>query len=434
MKIGKIFGKNFGKVTEVSVNVNPELTIFIGTNKSGKTTIGLELVWFVMEGLAQRGDGLIAERYRFIGPAGPSAKGEIEIIDETEGVTHLATRKLLKDKTQLKIVSSDGIVRGQEFLSSIFSSIFFDLRKFSRISSKEQAVALGIDTSVFEQERKELMQIRHDIGVKVKSLKGVAESSMGTEQVEEISVADLLQERKQIEKYNIEVNTIRVEYQDMVEEKQKAEEIIQTLKKEIENARIALNQINNDIDNTQIPPLSQDTTIIDEKIQGAEEINTKARAYKQSLIDQQAYESGQASYDAETSKIQDLDARLAQYLHDQKLPFSNITIEAGEFRLNGKPFCDPYFSTGELLKYTAKLAAKIMEKKDQKLDYVWIPGSQDLDEKNRNELFQDLVKQGYQVAAEYVDTKKIKGKNCILLKECRIIDSYEKKQNGEELE
>lgn len=433
MKIGKIFGKNFGKTTEISVNIDPALTYFIGPNKSGKTTTGLTIVWFAMQGLAQRGDGVIAERWRFIGPMGKSALTEIEIHDDQKGVVHTVTRKLLKDKTELKIKSSDGVVRGQEFLDSIFSTIFFDLRKFPRMSGKEQALALGIDTSAFDQERKKLKQIRHDIGVKVQELKGVAKASRGAEKVEEVSIAELLEVRKAAEKFNAEVGKREVAYQDLIDQHQDTGQDIHNLKKQLIEKRATKQRLTREINDFEKIPSRQNLTEIDQKIEAAEGTNAKARAYQQSLIDDRAYNNKKAEYDAETAKIQDLDARLAQYLDNQKLPFNNITIEAGEFRLNSSPFREPYFSTGELLKFTARIADKIMEKQEQKLEYVWIPGCQDIDEPSREELFETLIQHGYQLACEFVDTKKQKKGLSILLKEMEVVETYDETKKGAEL-
>ena len=85
MKIKNLMLKNFAKVSEILVSFDDNITYLIGENASGKTTVGLNGVWFVFKGLAQKGDGLIAERFRFIGPHSKSAKAEITIYDEAEG-------------------------------------------------------------------------------------------------------------------------------------------------------------------------------------------------------------------------------------------------------------------------------------------------------------------------------------------------------------
>lgn len=445
MKIKSIMAKNFAKFTEISVNVDPSLTIFVGPNSAGKTSLGLNAVWFTLQGLAQTGQNVLhAERYRFIGKEGKTAQCQIELHDDKEDTTHTITRKLLKDSVQLEIKSSDGKQRGQEFLDSIFSSIFFDLRKFSRMTGKEQALALGIDTSGFEAQRRILFQGRHDIGVDLKRLKGVAESSRGAEKVEAVSTSGLIEKLRRRRKINGQNKDEATKLEILADRLDQRAENVQQLKTEIEEAQKELAILEKHFEETKQQERAQakivdglksaDEKEVEVQISQAEETNAKARGYKDSLINQEVYEIEQAKYDAETKNIQELDTRLAQYLHNQKLPFSNVTIEDGEFRLSGRPFCEPYFSTGELLRFTAKLADKIMAKMEQKLEYVWIPGVQDIDEKNRHELFDELIKRGWQIVAELVSTKKVKKQHCILLKECQVVDSYDNEKSGEELE
>ena len=89
--------------------------------------------------------------------------------------------------------------------------------------------------------------------------------------------------------------------------------------------------------------------------------------------------------------------------------------------INGRPFSETYFSKGEILRIGIKLAAA----SDPKLKYIYVPDSQSIDEKNREKLFAELVDAGFQVVAEYVDTEKQKDHGSILLKESKVVESYE---------
>ncbi len=183
MKIKNLMLKNFAKVSEISVSFDKNITYLIGANASGKTTVGLNGVFFAMKGLAQKGDGLIAERFRFIGPHSKSAKAEMTIYDETEGVEIKISRKLLRNKTELKIEASDGRQLDQSFLDSIFNSFLIDPVGFSRLSGKDQALAFGADTSEFDLKKKAVELERRDIGRDVmygKLLRRFWESVMST--------------------------------------------------------------------------------------------------------------------------------------------------------------------------------------------------------------------------------------------------------------
>ena len=198
MKIKTLLLKNFAKVSEISVNFDKNITYLIGENASGKTTVGLNGVWFVFKGLAQKGEGLIAERFRFIGPHSKSAKAELTVYDEKEGFEAKISRKLLKNKTELKIEASDGRQLDQAWLDSIFNAFLIDPVGFSRMSGKAQALAFGADTFTFDEKKKEIYQERLLIGRDVERLQGVVDTARNPEKVEAVDVAELMAELEKI--------------------------------------------------------------------------------------------------------------------------------------------------------------------------------------------------------------------------------------------
>ena len=106
------------------------------------------------------------------------------------------------------------------------------------------------------------------------------------------------------------------------------------------------------------------------------------------------------------------------------MPWTNITItDEGEFRLNDKPFCSPYFSTGEILKFGSRIGSKLKDG----LKYVYFPCSNNLDDKNREATFKILVDEGFQIVAEWVGSEKKKDSS-ILLKEMRVVESYDENE------
>lgn len=447
MKLKSLMLKNFGAVSEVSVNFSDSLTYFIGNNGSGKTTLGLLGVWFILQGLAAKAiagtEVLLADRYRFIGPHGKSAKGTIEVYDEKAKATHTITRKLLKHKTDLEITSSDGVERGQEFLDNLFSAILIDPRRFFKMSGKEQALAFGVDTSEFDDQRKGLGAERLEIRREMKRLKEVIKSEGETEKVEEVSVASLLEELKKRQEINQDNKTKRLDARNYELVADSQQEIVDTTRAETQRLQAVLLEGEKKLAAcdekaaglTKIAMNLQDADEqeVQDQLSAAEEINARARAYSQSLANQKAHKNEQAKYSAKDNEIAVLDAKRTKYIQAQKLPFNNITInENGEFRIDGKPFQEPYFSEGEALKFGAILGSKIAERRGgDKLDYVWISCCQDLDDENCEKLFAALAKAGLQVACEFVGTKKQKKGYSILLKEMKVVESYSEKPGAE---
>lgn len=431
MKLDDIIIQNFATVSYISVSFDKNLTYIIGENGSGKTTTGLNAVWFLLKGLAQKGENvLIAERFRFIGPHGKSATVIGNIHDEVEGVKYKITRKLLKNKTELKIEASDGRQLDQAWLDSIFNAFLIDPVGFSRLSGKQQALAFGADTASFDVKKKELYQERRDIGRDVERLKGVVETAGNPEKVEMVDIAELMTELDLRRQTNRNRNHAIEDLEKKDKHITESELNIETIKADIEALRIRLVKAETDLERDGeirhdkgsevqlLQPANEQE--IKEKVESSQKINLAATAYKDFLENQSSLSDEIDCYEGKTDEIRENEKGRTKYLQTLDLPWPNISInDEGEFRLNDKPFASPYFSTGEILKFGARIGSKLKGG----LKYVYFPNSQQLDEKNREAVFKVLNDDGYQIVCEFVDTKKIEGENCILLKELKVIES-----------
>jgi recombinational DNA repair ATPase RecF len=107
MKVKSIELNNFANYNKVSVSFDDNVTYLIGKNGSGKSTIGITAIWFMFQGIAEKSSGgntpLIGERFRFIGPNGKTANGEMVLHDEKTGNDIKVIRKLTKDRHRLII-------------------------------------------------------------------------------------------------------------------------------------------------------------------------------------------------------------------------------------------------------------------------------------------------------------------------------------------
>ena len=182
---------------------------------------------------------------------------------------------------------------------------------------------------------------------------------------------------------------------------------------------------------TDIPlakPDLEDTSALNTQIENAETTNQQVALYQQSVDAQNKYEIAKENYDNKTNELQKIENNRIEYIKSCNLPFSNITIDdTGGVLISDRPFNETYFSKGETLRMGIKLAAAA----NPKLKYVFIPDSQSIDKKNREKLFNELVEAGFQVVAEYVDTEKQKDHGSILLKESKVVESYEEKNDNE---
>jgi len=431
MKIKNLMLKNFAKVSEISVSFDENITYLIGTNGSGKTTVGLNAIWFIFKGLAQKGDGLIAERFRFIGPGGKSAQGTLTIYDKSEDVEIKITRKLLKNKTELKIEASDGRQLDQAWLDSIFNSFLIDPMGFSNLSGKDQALAFGADTASFDSKKKALEIERRDIGRDVKRLQGVVDSAGNPEGVEAVDVLALMKELEKRQGINAEHreanNDIVLMDKNILKKQQVFKDIEYRIEELKENLEVVVKELvimakerkNKSVEVDKVKVVDEQE--IKDRITSANGINQKARAYQDLQGSVAALESVKSDREDKNFQIIKVEKERTEYLKTLNLPWPNITItDEGEFRLNDKPFCAPYFSTGEILKFGSRIGSKLKDG----LKYVYFPCSNNLDDKNREATFKTLIKEGFQIVAEYVGTERKKDTS-ILLKEMKVVESYD---------
>jgi len=377
----------------------------------------------LIKGLAQKGDGIIAERFRFIGPHGKSANVIGNLYDD-EGINYKITRKLLKNKTELKIEASDGRQLDQAWLDGIFNAFLINPMGFSRLSGKAQALAFGADTSKFDVKKKELYQERLLIGRDVERLQGVVDTAGNPEKVEMVDIGELMIELDIRRKKNTDYNKAHEKLSNMDINIKSAESEIERLESELTSKKALLSILSEKRHDhaNKVQQLEQaNEQEIQDKILKSQKINLAATAYIQHQENVAALEKEKHGYDGKTAGLSGNECARTAYLKSLDLPWPNISInDEGEFRLNDKPFKDPYFSTGEILKFGARIGSKLKDG----LKYVYFPCSNNLDDKNRETTFKALVKEGFQVVAEFVGTEKKKDAS-ILLKEMKVVESYD---------
>ena len=464
MKIKQIMLKNFANVNQIEINLSDSVTYLIGENGSGKTTVGLNAVWFILEGLALKGQKVLhGDRFRFIGKQGKSAIGKLILHDEIENIDIAITRKLLKNKTELKIMASDKRQLPVNFIDDIFNIFSINPMGFAKLAPQEQSIALGVDTAKYDTLKKVAYDERTELGRDAKRLEGAVEEIGSVEKVEPIDLKKLLQKKEQIDAANTKIiekaraerdkavqeaiewnqeqdakNTLIKDATSEIERREKAiknlQEKIKELNSELRNEFAVhkdiiaeRNQIPTSADkkSTDIPiklPVTENTTALTEQIELVEATNKKAILYRQSIEAQKKFEAAQILHADKQTEMDKIEDNRIEYLKSCNLPFANITIDdTGGVLINDRPFSETYFSKGEILRMGIKLAASV----NPKLKYVFIPDSQSLDEKNREKLFEELTEAGFQVVAEYVDTEKRKDHGSILLKESKVVESYD---------
>lgn len=465
MKVKSIELNNFANYNKVSVSFDDNITYLIGKNGSGKSTIGITAIWFLFQGIAEKSSGgnnpLIGERFRFIGPNGKTATGEMVLHDEKTGNDIKVIRKLTKTGTDLSFEAPEGVELDQQWLTDLFNIFLIAPKKFTELSSKEQAKALGIDTKQFDDEIARLKKQYTEINAVYRSFGELPE----VEKVERVDVTALQAQKKEIadklnakylenKKANEDKKTDYLKERDLVtneiilfNEQQNdnlkkylscrdawyiikdagcpdngVSDFIENLKQQVQPLKEAIDHFPKEPEYIPELPDRAELDTIDMQIMAAGETNNKALLYEQYLQKKEQKEAKEAELKANKDKQAATEAERLEYIKAFKFPFSNLTIgEDGELLLNGKPIKAEYFSTGELL----KIIPVLISTTQPELKYVFLQDFNLMDEDKQKEIEEFLTGKGFQLVVEVVGKSKIADKNCILLRDNVVVEDYE---------
>lgn len=426
MKIKSIKLENFAKYSHIEVSFDKNITYLIGNNGAGKTTLGLNAIWFLFQGIAEKSskgnNPLIAERFRFIGENGASAKGEMVLFDEVQKVKIKVIRKLTKDGTSVTFEAPENMALNQEWLNNLFNVFLISPRSFLALDSKKQAEALGIDTSKYDIELENLKSEHAYINRELKGIGTIEEVSP----VDEIDIVSLIEAKNHIIDFNIKQTSLeqnivknneklkacKLEVEELVRQREEIEQKIDAL----DNKMMAGKRY---IASMPQPEELRSMEQIDSEIREATQNNNKYIVYRNYLQQKQKYDQKLIELNSNKEKQSETLKNRIDYIRSKKLPFNNLEIsEKGELLLSGKPIKEQYFATGELLRIVPVLIGSL----NPELKYVFIQQFNLLDEKQQKIVEEYLVDKGFQLVAEIVGEKEIEDKHCIILKDMHLID------------
>jgi hypothetical protein len=419
MKIKKLKLKNFAKFTDFEIEFNDNITRLVGFNGSGKTTIGLTAIWAGLKGIAEKSnDSLIGERFRFIGPGKASSDIEIVLKDEIKNVEILVKNHITNQTNNITFKAPDGYNLSNNWLNDLLSVAFLSAKNFTMLNSKEQALLLGIDTSDID---KKIKNEKDEFTLLNRDLKNIGNIDF-IEKIEKVSISELLQEKQNIERFNLDQDILADDIMkhekllsDLENEKNDLLNKLELLEKRIENGKEKIKTL-------QQPKQKKDLTEIINKIENAENINIKYNKYLDFVEKDNKRNSLIAEIESNKIKQSDLKKERIDFIKRFHLPYDGLEInDKGELLLNSRPIKEPYFSKGEL----ELIVARLYKSKNPELKLRFIDDFELLDENNQEKIITELINDGFQVITAEVGEKAEK-ENVIILRECSILNNKQK--------
>ena len=415
MKIQSLKLKNFGKFTEFECEFDGQVTRLVGVNGSGKTTVGMTAIWAALKGIAERGSGVIGERFRFIGANKKSADIELTLVDEKRGGAKIVVRNhLTAASNEITFSAPENYEISTEWLNGLLSVAFMSAKNFCSMSGREQAVALGIDVSDVD---KHIARLKSEFTLLNRDMKGIG-AVLAVQPVEKVNISDLLRQKDEIDAFNVaqmeRAARITVCEKQVVALQDRRELLVE----ELNDVDEGIAQAKGAVESLSRPEELKSTDDIMNAIHGTEETNRQAEAYRQYVDRKARADAKQAEIDQNRSQLEDAQKSRLERISAHSFGFDGLTVDDdGGLLLNGRPIKEPYFSRGEQEIIVARLHASV----DPELKIRFLDDFETFDEDNQARVVDELLAAGFQVITAEVG-KKAEKENTILLRECRHVD------------
>ena len=417
-KLEKIIIKNFGKIEHIEVEIKGKVTRLIGLNGAGKTTVGYTAIVAAFKGIVEKGNQgqIIGNRYLFIGPKGTSSDVIVHIRDVKNNALIEVSNHITASKNGItfKIIESESnYVLNESWLTNLFNESLLSASKFTSLSAKEQALALGVDTTEID---KKIAEVKSEYTILNREVKSFGELKE-CKPIEKLNGQELYDELMKANEHNQSINKYLGDIETKIQNIDYQRDKIRELEEKIEEINKLIISDYRFISNLQskIKPAIP-TEPIKQKIAKIEENNAEYQSYvdyTKKLKEKQAVE---AKVTANRTLLEQHEQSRLELIKSKKLPFKNLSIDDdGGLLMNGRFIRPPFFSTGEL----EKIVAFIAKAQNPNLKLRFIDDFNLVDEINQELILKELTDAGFDVIVADVGNES--KENGILIRDGKIV-------------
>lgn len=337
MKILKIEIVNYKKIAIFEKELDGKNITVSGKTGAGKTT-AISALWDIMEKV---GDPL----------KHGEKNGKIRVILGDKGKKVYATRKFTDKTNQVIIIDSEGEKISVQDFKSWFNSLgvnphrIMDMKPLEQTQTLLSAVELpkGISLEGLDKQREEAADKR-----KVKGqLLDIAKKSIGVEpeKVEPVDTKALIQQLNEISAFNTKIDNAEAKALDITADIKREEERLTKIKLEIKQLQEEFKAIVKTIeglgekekiaDNWLKENTKKDPTEIEDKINSAEEVNSKIVLWNRWNENKQEAEKLEAEYKELDDEVKKLDKMKKDTIASVKWPIEGLSVKDGNVLYNG---------------------------------------------------------------------------------------------------
>lgn len=323
-KIIRLQSTNYKRLRAVEITPDKDgnLVIVAGKNGQGKSS--------VLDSITAALGGVNAKT-----TPKPIRDGEdrAEIVLETEDL--VVTRRFTPSGSTLKVTTPEGAAfpKAQARLDDLLGKLSLDPLAFTQLSDREQLatlldlVELPFDPATLDAERKAVFERRTDVNRRVKDTEARVKGFTVTEQVEPVSVSDLLSQ------YRAE-QAVAAEQNADLQAADRVDQQITELEKQLADAKATRDELAVKISNHRAVDLDG----IQARIDSAEQINAQAREFEDYEAARAALSEAKADSERLSGELARIDTTKSEGLAAAKFPIPGLGFEDGGVSYQGVPF------------------------------------------------------------------------------------------------
>lgn len=416
MKILKVQIKNFKGIEDLEVDLKGRSVYLVGKNGVNKSSF-IQSIFTPLTGKDIPNEPITKGK----------DKGEISVVvGHPDAPKYIVDLKFTENnkKGTLVVSAPDGAKYSspRSFLQKIVGDLSFDPFEFIRMLEKEPKKAvekikemLGLDFSALDAEFKEKYEQRTSSNAIVRKYNELIEETKKELNMGDItiSVIEKYSEKVDVSKIVEQINTAgelagkksvreseKKASEDIIESKQKdIDELrlkILRLEKEVEEEKKYVAQMDEEINNIEVPDVSMLREEYDESVK-YNKIHEKIGEYIRNIEER---DKAQNASDAITNELDSIKAEKQRKIEECEIPIDNLEIKDDGIYLDGLPFDHTQLNKSKIIEVGLKLGASL----HKEVQVMRIEDGSLLDRDTLKSVLQFAKDNDYQLFIEQVDS------------------------------